>query len=57
MAERGFTYWVSDDAIREHLKLSPLDKLRWLLEANAFIEKFAPPRTKRLHELFRSGKI
>ncbi len=53
----GFEYVVSDDALREHQKLSAWDKLRWLYQANAFIARFAPEKTKRLHERFRSGTL
>jgi len=54
---KGFYYEVSDEAIREYRRLSAWDKLRWLMQANLFVEKFAPRKTKRLHELFRSAKI
>lgn len=53
----GFEYSVSDEAIREHRKLSTWDKLRWLRQANAFISRFATEETKRLHERFRSGAL
>ncbi|MEK7384040.1 MAG: hypothetical protein AAB262_12250 [Elusimicrobiota bacterium] len=53
----GFAYAVSDEALREHRKLSARDKLRWLRQANAFIARFAPEKTKRLHERFRSGSL
>ena len=52
----GFEYAVSDEAIREHRKLSAWDKLRWLRQANAFINRFASEKTKRLHEHFRRAK-
>jgi hypothetical protein len=53
----GFAYTVSDEALQEHQKLSAWDKLRWLRQANAFIVRFAPENTKRLHERFRSGAL
>lgn len=56
-ADGGFSYAVSDEALREHGRLSTLDKLRWLGQANAFIARFAPEKTKRLHERFRSGTL
>lgn len=55
--EGGFEYAVSDEAIREHRKLSAWDKLRWLRQANAFIARFATEKTRRLHERFRSGTL
>ena len=53
----GFEYSVSDEALREHRKLSTWDKLRWLRQANAFIARFVPEKTKRLHERFRPGAL
>lgn len=53
----GYEYAVSDEALREHRKLSAWDKLRWLSRANAFIAKFAPEKAKLLHERFRSGAL
>ncbi|MBI3554621.1 MAG: hypothetical protein HY077_19175 [Elusimicrobia bacterium] len=53
----GFEYSVTDDAIREHRKLSAWDKLRWLRQANAFISRFASEKAKRLQERFRSGDL
>ena len=55
--DRGFEYAVSDEALREHGKLSAWDKLRWLRQANIFIARFASAKTKRLHERFRSGAL
>ncbi|MEK7383706.1 MAG: hypothetical protein AAB262_10540 [Elusimicrobiota bacterium] len=57
MTDGGFSYEVSDEALREHRRLSTLDKLRWLRQANAFIARFATEKTKRLHERFRSGAL
>ena len=53
----GFEYAVSDEALREHRKLSAWDNLRWLRQANVFISRFATEKTKRLHERFRSGSL
>lgn len=53
----GFEYVVSDEALREHRKLSAWDKLRWLRQANAFIARFAPEKSKLLHARFRSGAL
>jgi hypothetical protein len=53
----GFEYSVSDEALRDHRKLSAWDKLRWLLQANAFVDRFATEKTKRLHDRFRSGAL
>lgn len=54
---KGFYYSVSDQAMRDYRKLSLWERLQWLLQANLFVEKFAPPRVKKLHELFRSARI
>lgn len=53
----GFEYSVSDEALREHRKLSARDKLRWLRRANAFVARFASDKTKRLHDRFRCGTL
>lgn len=56
-ADGGFEYSVSDEALREHRKLSARDKLRWLRQANAFVARFASEKVKRLHDRFRSGAL
>lgn len=55
--EKGYTYYVTDDQIARYRRLTPEQKLDWLEEANAFINKFLPERSRRLQKMFREGKI
>lgn len=54
---KGYYYEVSEEAIREHMKLSPEQKLMWLREAQSFFNAATPPKSKKLHEKFRRGEI
>ncbi len=56
-AGKGYRYHVTDEQLRKYGKLSARQKLEWLEEVNAFVEKFAPPRTRELHRRFRRGEI
>lgn len=55
--KRGFRYVVSREEIRRFRALTPKEKLDWLEEANAFIDKFLPETSRRLHDKFRRGLI
>lgn len=55
--EKGYTYYVTDDQIARYRRLTPEQKLNWLEEANAFINKFLPERSRQLQKMFREGKI
>jgi len=54
---KGYGYHVTEEQIRKYRRLTPRQKLEWLEEVNAFTEKFAPERAKRLHKMFRRGEI
>jgi len=55
--KRGFSYFVNDDQLHRYKALSPKNKIKWLESTVEFINKVAPPETKKLHKLFREGKI
>lgn len=55
--EKGYTYYVTDEQIERYRRLTPEQKLNWLEEANGFTNKFLPERSRKLHRLFREGKI
>ncbi len=54
---KGFSYFVTDEQIREYMKLTTEEKLQWLEEANEFIEAASDEKTKEIREKFRRGKI
>ncbi len=54
---KGYNYYVTIEQIRRFSRLTARQKLEWLEEANAFVNKFLPERSRRLQQLFRSGKI
>lgn len=54
---KGFRYVVSEEKIREYLKLSPKRKLEWLEEINRFLYLCMPEEGKRIAEKFRTGEI
>jgi len=56
-AGRGYRYIVTDEQLRRYRKLTPKQKLEWLEEANAFVNKFLSERSRRLQRLFRRGEI
>lgn len=55
--EKGYTYYVTDEQIERYRRLTPEQKLNWLEEANAFINKFLPERSRRMQQLFKEGKL
>ena len=52
--EKGYSYCIEDDKIREYMKLSPLEKLEWLEEINAFTRLAQSPEAAEAREQFRS---
>ncbi len=54
---KGYRYHVDDGQIRRYGRLTPKQKLEWLEEANAFVNKFLPERNRRLQQMFRKGEI
>jgi hypothetical protein len=57
MKKKGFKYYLEDEKIIEYLKLSPVDRLRWLEEANRFIEIVLPKEKRKIWEKYRRGEI
>ena len=53
---KGFSYDLEDEKIREYMKLSTEDKLRWLEEINEFTQAALSEREKRFRELLRAGE-
>ena len=54
---KGFSYTLEDEKIREYVKLSTEDKLRWLEEINEFTQAALSESEKRFRELLRAGEI
>jgi len=54
---KGYRYVVTDEQIRKYSLLTPKQKLQWLEEANAFVNKFLPERSRKFQEMFRRGEI
>lgn len=57
MAKKGFSYWVSDEALRKWAAVPPSAKLEWLEEINRFIFKFTGKKQKKIISRFRRGEI
>ena len=53
----GFYYYVTDEQIREHRKLSLEQKLEWLRAANHISYLTLKGRRKSIWEAFREGSI
>lgn len=54
---RGYSYYVTDEQIRKHSRLTTRQKLTWLEDVNDFTNKVATDRARRLHRMFRRGEI
>ena len=57
MKRKGYSYTLEDEKIKEFMKLSTEDKLRWLEDYNEFMEMALTPKEKELREKFRRGEI
>ena len=53
----GFSYYVTEEQIREYSKLDVAQKLAWLEAANDFTFKTLPKKNWAIWEKFRSGEI
>jgi len=53
----GFSYTLTDQQIREYLKLSPQTRLEWLEEANRFLYNASDEKTREIRRRFRTGEI
>lgn len=57
MGSKGFSYTIADDKLREYMKLSTEDKLRWLDEISTLTEQTLSTQEKKIRELFRTGEL
>ncbi|MBI5447048.1 MAG: hypothetical protein HY900_38255 [Deltaproteobacteria bacterium] len=54
---RGALSIPDDDAIRRWLAVPPLERLRWLAEANRFLYLAQPPQIREIWQRFRREEI
>ena len=54
---KGFHYTLEDEKIKEYMKLTTEEKLRWLEEINAFTEMVLNEKEKQLRYKLRSAEI
>ncbi len=57
MEEKGYSYFVTDEQIREYMKLTSEEKLQWLEEANEFIQAASDERKIEVRNMFRKGEL
>ncbi len=57
MMAKGFSYTVEDEKIKEYMKLSTADKLKWLEEICTLTDKALGPKEKEFREKLRAGEI
>jgi hypothetical protein len=53
---KGYSYYVSDEQLKEYGSWTVERRLKWLLMGNK-LRKMLPKRTIEIQELFRQGKI
>lgn len=54
---RGVLSIPGEEAIRKWLDVPPLERLRWLSEANEFLYLAQTPSARRAWEAFRRGDL
>jgi len=54
---KGFKYYIEEDLIREYMKLSVEQKLKWLEEIRQFNELAMSDKAKQIREKFRRAEI
>lgn len=54
---KGFKYYIEDDKIREYMKLTTVQKLKWLEEIRQFNELAMSEKAKKIREKFRKAEI
>ncbi|MFH1049984.1 MAG: hypothetical protein V1779_03525 [bacterium] len=54
---KGLKYYIEDDKIREYMKLSTEEKLKWLDEIQKFSELAMTEKDKEIREKFRKREI
>ncbi len=54
--KKGFTYFVSDEQLKEYGSWPVKRRLEWLLMGNK-LRKLLPKKTIEIQEAFRQGKL
>ena len=54
---RGFRHFHSDEQLLRYVAVPAAEKLKWLEEINAFLQKAMSPEAKAIAERFRHGEI
>jgi hypothetical protein len=54
---RGFYYTLEDEKIKEYMKLTTEEKLKWLEEINTFTEMVLNEKEKEFRNKLRSAEI
>lgn len=57
LMSKGFKYYIEEDKIREYMKLSTEQKLKWLDEINKFNQLALTDKEKEIMEKFRKAEI
>ena len=57
MEDKGYYTYVTDEQIREYMKLTTEEKLEWLEEANNFIQAASSEKDNEIRDKFRKGLI
>ena len=55
--KKGFSYTVEDEKIREYMKLSTEQKLKWLEEINTFTHAVLSDEEKLIRQKLRAAEI
>ena len=53
----GFYYTLEKEDIVNYMKLSAMEKLKWLEEIVLFTEKALTPEEKKIREYFRNNRV
>ena len=54
---QGFRYHCTREQLLAWMRVPAAAKLRWLEDANRFLDKVMTPQSRRIRELFRAGKL
>jgi len=57
MGSKGYSYTVEDEKLREYMRLSTEEKLRWLDEITTLTELTLTEEEKKFRELLRAGSV
>ena len=56
MEKRGFDYYLEKEVLKNYIRKSPEEKLRWLFMGNK-LRKHAPLKIRKMQDKFRRGEI